>query len=73
MNRGAMTAYVGFTRNTEVSVRPIDCGAGAGLVPCMECGGDGDWSKFHPEPHTLKPEDRKCVDCKGTGQVYVSI
>lgn len=43
---------------------------GVGITACWECGGDGDWTKFHPEPHLLL-EKLFCVDCKGTGQRYV--
>lgn len=42
-------------------------GDGIGKTACWECGGDGDWSKFHPEPQ-LFPNGLKCVDCKGTGK-----
>mgnify|MGYP000709281411 CR=1 FL=1 len=65
-----MIAYVGFLRDTEVEVTPVDVGCGAGQVPCFECGGDGDWTKYHPEPE-LGPFP--CVDCKGTGRIYISI
>lgn len=65
-----MIAYLGFTRDTEVEVEPEDLGCGAGRVSCFECGGDGDWTKFHPEPE-LGPF--QCVDCKGTGSVLISI
>lgn len=65
-----MIAYLGFLRTTEVEVEPIDLGAGAGQVACFECGGDGNWTKFHPEPE-LGPFPR--VECKGTGKILVSI
>ena len=68
----AMTAYLGWCRTTEVEIAPVDMGCGAGEVPCFECGGDGDWTKFYPEPETLS-EPMKCVACKGTGRVLVSI
>ena len=67
-----MTAYLGWKRETEVSVSPCDLGCGAGEVACFECGGDGDWTKFHPEPHKLSAP-MKCVECKGTGKVLVSV
>lgn len=67
-----MIAYLGWKRETEVSVNPIDLGCGVGEVQCFECGGDGDWTKFYPEPETLG-EQMKCVACKGTGRVLVSI
>jgi hypothetical protein len=65
-----MIAYLGHHRNTEVDVQVKDVGCGAGRVTCFECGGDGDWTKFHPEPE-LGPFP--CVACKGTGQVLISI
>ena len=53
-------------------------------VDCIECGGDGDWGKFlflganaadYAETFGVElPYKRgtfKCVDCKGTGRVYV--
>jgi len=43
---------------------------GIGITDCWECGGDGDWTKFHPEPETLT-EPLKCVNCKGSGKQYV--
>lgn len=67
-----MIAYLGFARTTEVPVEPIDRGCGAGEVACFECGGDGDWTKFYPEPETLA-EPMSCVACKGTGRVLISI
>ena len=63
-----MTAYLGWYRDTEVSCEIEDCGAGAGKVRCFECGGDGDWTKFHPEN-----EPCICVECKGTGFILISI
>jgi hypothetical protein len=45
---------------------------GAGQIDCRECGDDGDWLKFHPQPE-LHPEGFACVECKGTGRVLVSI
>lgn len=68
-----MIAYRGFYRNTEVEVEPLDMGNGVGQVPCFECGGDGDWSKYHPDPEITHKDQCPCVDCKGTGKVYISI
>lgn len=67
-----MTAYLGVLRETEVPCVVVDLGCGAGETTCFECGGDGDWTKFHPEPETL-PAPIACVDCKGTGRVLISI
>lgn len=65
-----MTAYLGFLRTTEVEcdVEILECGAGR--VACFECGGDGDWGKFLPEPTN---ERYPCVQCKGTGKQLISI
>ena len=65
-----MILYLGFLRTTEVEVFPLDRGCGAGEITCPECEGDGDWTKFHPEPE-LGPF--QCVQCKGTGKILVSI
>jgi len=46
----------------------LDCGAGR--MTCPECGGDGDWGKFHPEQLN---GPMPCVECKGAGKVWVSI
>lgn len=65
-----MVAYVGWRRDTEVVCEVESLDGVAGRVPCFECGGDGDWTKFHPEPET---GPYPCVECKGTGFVLVSI
>lgn len=49
-----------------------DLGGGVGLIDCVECGGDGDWSKYHPEPELLTPSEMACVNCKGTGKRHIS-
>lgn len=67
-----MIAYLGFSRETEVEVEPVDLGCGAGQVTCFECGGTGDWTQFHPEPHQF-PDGHSCPECKGTGKVLISI
>lgn len=55
----------------EVEVEDLSCGAGR--IKCIECGGDGDWTKFHPEPHLFEGRPLRCVQCKGTGYQLVSI
>jgi len=50
----------------------IDLGGGVGVINCIECGGDGDWSKYHPEPETLTEHEKLCVNCKGTGRRHIS-
>jgi hypothetical protein len=49
-----------------------DLGGGVGRTNCIECGGDGDWTKFHPESGILPPRSIPCIDCKGTGKIYIS-
>lgn len=63
--------YVGFKRETLVhsTIDLVDGGlSGVGKINCLECGGDGDWTKFFPENGP-----QACVDCKGTGKVWVSV
>ncbi len=45
-------------------------GGSVGRTDCWECGGDGDWTKFHPD-ETLTPGSLPCVACKGSGKRYV--
>lgn len=59
----------GFSRETVVMCE-VDLSSGiAGQIACIECGGDGDWGKFMPEP---VDGPCPCVECKGTGRVWVS-
>jgi hypothetical protein len=67
-----MSIRSGFSRETEVVVDVEHLGCGAGRIVCRECGGDGDWLKYHPESE-LHPEGFPCVECKGTGRVLVSV
>lgn len=48
-----------------------DLGGGVGRTDCIECGGDGDWTKFHPESKSLPTHSIPCIDCKGTGKRYI--
>jgi len=51
-------------------------------VDCLECGGDGDWGKFVADNAQLCRDltgsypyvkgSCPCVDCKGTGKVYIN-
>lgn len=63
-----MIVYCGFHRTTEVEVEVKDLGLGAGEIDCLECGGDGDWTKYHPENIPTV-----CVECKGTGKILIAI
>ena len=65
-----MSIWRGFSRETEVEVEVEHMGCGAGRIICRECGGDGDWLKFHPEPE-LHP-DGFPVRRMGTGRILVS-
>lgn len=65
-----MVVYLGHLRETEVEVTPVDRGAGAGEVTCLECGGTGDWTQFHPEP---EGGPYQCVTCKGAGRIFITI
>ena len=64
-----MIVYLGTKKETEheCEVEILPCGAGR--ITCPECGGDGDWTKYHPEPDS---GPYQCVDCKGTGKILVS-
>lgn len=58
----------GFLRNTVIRAQNVHrITPEIVQVDCPECGGDGDWTKYHPEPD-LGPFP--CVECKGTGRVY---
>jgi hypothetical protein len=71
MNTALMQVDRGFSRSTVVMCE-VDLSSGiAGKITCIECGGDGDWKKFHPEPETIVGP-YPCVECKGTGRVWVS-
>jgi hypothetical protein len=65
-----MLVYCAKNCETIVEAEVIDLGAGAGRVRCLECGGDGDWSKFAPD---MMPAGMKCLDCKGSGYQFVSV
>jgi len=54
----------GFSRETVVACQVEDCGI-AGRITCLECAGSG---RFEGPDF----EDA-CVECKGTGKIYVSL
>lgn len=60
----------GYRRVTTV-FQDVDTSAEvAGRTACIECGGNGNWGKFAPE---IVGADFACVECKGTGIMWVSI
>ncbi len=65
-----MAVYCALNCDTSVEVDVRLLGCGAGEIDCLECGGDGDWTKYHPEPET---GPHPCVTCKGTGKQLVSV
>jgi DnaJ-class molecular chaperone len=65
-----MLVYCAANCDTAVEVQVIDLGAGAGRVACLECSGDGEWSKFAPD---IVPSRMKCPDCKGSGYQLASV
>jgi hypothetical protein len=65
-----MLVYCAKNCETIVEAEIIDLGAGAGRIRCLECGGDGDWSRFAPD---MMPPGMICLDCKGSGYQLVSI
>jgi len=68
----SMTAFAGLICDQPVEVQAELLGAGAARVPCLECGGNGDWTKVHPEPEKLDGPVQ-CAHCKGTGYVLISV
>jgi DnaJ-class molecular chaperone len=73
MQTETMIVYRGFKRETEVAcdVTLLECGAGE--IACIECGGDGDWTKFYPDPDMRLTTTMPCVECKDTGRTLVSV
>ncbi len=62
-----MDCYLALNNDTVVPQLVKDMGCGAGLTKCFECEGTGVWP-WHPDGRI-----ERCVDCKGTGKVYVSV
>lgn len=61
--------YVGFYRNTEVSINinKEDIFNGYKAIKCLECEGTGIWDYVD----YLPAED--CVNCKGTGTILINV
>jgi DnaJ-class molecular chaperone len=62
-----MDCYVADNNDTAIARQVSDKGAGAAEVRCFECDGTGRW------PWHRDGRIRPCVDCEGTGKVYVSV
>lgn len=80
-----VTIPAGILRNTFVDRNANErylAALGVLEIDCLECEGDGDWTKFVRGNRELSkaltgfedPPARAllCIDCKGTGKVYVS-
>lgn len=52
----------------HVVIASFPPGAEVGRIACHECGGSGWWG-YGPVEETCGP----CVDCKGTGRVWVGL
>jgi hypothetical protein len=65
-----MTLHAGTRLVTSKPVEVKEVAPGIGRIPCPECNGRPDEypSLFPPEIGITQ-----CVDCKGTGFVFVSI
>lgn len=63
----------GFQRETDhlTDMQLIDAYLGVGQCDCPECSGTGDWTPFYPEE--LPPNSMPCVECKGTGKIYIGV
>ena len=59
--------YTGRKRDIEVEINIRPNELGIYKTGCRECGGTGWW----PYGPTEK-EQGPCVDCKGTGQIYIT-
>ena len=59
--------YRGLNHVTSVDVKIQRVCPGVGQIDCIECDGSGVWPYY---PNGLEPT--QCVECKGTGKVYVS-
>jgi hypothetical protein len=65
-----MSVWGGENHVTEAAMDVEPIAPGVGQIVCPECGGDQRAYRklFPPEPGIIN-----CIDCKGTGQVCVSI
>jgi hypothetical protein len=41
-------------------------------IPCLECGGTGFWD-YYPIGWKHKDGDTICVDCKGSGYIFIDV
>jgi len=58
--------YRGPKREIEIEINIRPNKTGIYKTGCRECGGTGWWNYAYPE------EEGECVDCKGTGQIYIT-
>jgi hypothetical protein len=65
-----MTVYCG---DHELPIQLEDLGCGVGRIPCRECGGDGDATKFYSDQTEALAGSPKCVDYKGTGRLLIGL
>ena len=59
--------YVGFKRDHEIQINIYPNELGIYKTVCTECGGTG-WWPYGP----TEDECGICIDCKGTGQIYIN-
>ena len=65
-----MTVYGRWFRETMIEAEIEDLGAGGGEIVCLDCGGDGDLTKFHPEPETLAESPSSPWTVRGKGESW---
>lgn len=66
-------ACLGFSRVTdiEININTEDIKNGYMKTDCFECNGTGIWD-FYPSDYTPTKDELICVDCKGTGAVFIN-
>jgi hypothetical protein len=65
-----MTVYTGQNNVTPIDREVYPVAPGVGRIVCPECGGDQErYRSFFPSELGIT----ECVDCKGTGFIYVDM
>lgn len=59
--------YVGLKRDHEIEINIYPNELGIYKTGCLECGGTG-WWPYGP----TEDECGICIDCKGTGQIWIT-